>query len=136
MTNHQNNDDKNKLGNVTFYRIISYFMWKLLTSLVLMLFLNQISKFFFVYFLLPNRENFHITTFTYVKFFFISMLIDYVKLIVFQNNEGYTDKYEQLVKLVLDPKQNTFFFFINTILLIISVHMLFPSLTPLYTIEG
>jgi hypothetical protein len=114
---------KNKIQSVTYARTVSFFIWKFFIGLIFYILAIKLVQNYYISKFLLAGINFQFSFITYVKIYFISTLIVCLKVVVFQNYEEAVTKFEQTARIILDPKHQTIFFFLNSLLVIFLIRI-------------
>lgn len=126
------NDDKyiDKIRSVTNLRLITFFIWKLLIGFIILWIFTKFTENYYFSHYIMNDVKFHFDLISYLKIFFIFSCTDYSKVILFQNSEESLSRLELITKLFLEPKYQTFFLFINSVLILLQIKLFYQITKP------
>jgi hypothetical protein len=120
-------NDKNymsKIKSVTYLRILSFFLWKFIIGLIIYYLFTKFSQNYYISTYVFNKLTFHFDLYHYLELFFLFNMIDFQKIVVFQNYEEHVNNSELAVKIILEPRHQTIFLFFNSFLVAILLKLL------------
>jgi hypothetical protein len=113
-----------KLKSLTLMRAISFFIWEYFVIFFIFILFTWFTQNHYISTYILNDVKFYFYFSTFIQVFIISSVQNYLKMIVLQNYEEHVTKFELIVKLILEPKHNTLFFFLNSILVTTAITIL------------
>ncbi len=111
-----------KLRHTTNLRLLAFFIWKFIIMTICVLIFSFILKIHFIknlnwnFYLGFNPCNLYLGKFFFLKIYFISSILDWLKMIYYQKYEESFSKSDYFFKLFFFPGFNTIFFFSNFLL--------------------
>jgi hypothetical protein len=105
-----------KIKSVTNLRIFSFQIWKFIIGMISFYFFTKITQNYYVSEYLLSRIKFHFNIIDYLKLFILFAIIDYYKFVIFENYEDNTNNTQLAMRIILEPRHQTIFIMINTIL--------------------
>jgi hypothetical protein len=118
------NTYKDKIKSVSNLRILSFFIWKFFLGFVFYFFLLNFTKNYYISYYLLHGIKFHFHFTDYLKIVSLFLILDFFKIIVFQNYEEIVTNSEQTIRIILEPKHQTIFFFLNSFIISILLKIL------------
>lgn len=105
---------KEKINSISHLRQFSFFIWKLIIGLAFYFMLKVFLNNYYIlnYLLFGVRINLNFWTFIFVML--STIFLDSIKVAVFKNYDDLSAIVEQTIRLLLEPKFQTFFLFFNT----------------------
>lgn len=116
------NTYKQKLKNTINMRLFTFFLWKFLIMTTMCYLIYYIFSWEFIkglnfkFFLGFNPSDISIGKYLFLKIYFISLILDWLKIIYFQKYEENLSKYDYFFKMFFLPSYNTLFFFLHFLL--------------------
>lgn len=113
-----------KLKSVTNLKILTFFIYKLIVFFILFYCFCKFTQNYYISYYLLGKVKFYFLWWDFIKLYFVVCMIDYGKIIAFQNYEDFISTFELIIKIILEPKHNTIFLFFNSVLIMAALKIL------------
>jgi len=108
---------KQKIKSVTNLRILSFFFWKFFFGMIIYYVFVKLTQNYYVSHFLFFDTKFYFYFNQYLKLYALTTIVDYYKVIMFQNYEENFTRLELAIKIILDPRHQTIFLFLNSVIM-------------------
>jgi hypothetical protein len=113
-------DDKTyeqKIKSVTNLRLLSFFLWKFFLGMIVYYLFVKFTQLYYVSHFLLYDAKFYFKFNQYLLLYTLTTIVEYYTRIIFQNYEENYTKLELAIKIILDPRHQTIFLFLNSVIM-------------------
>jgi hypothetical protein len=115
---------KTKLKTLTNVRLVSHYLWSILFGLIILTIFTRITQGYYVSTFLTMGVKYEFSLTLFFIFWLLTAISLLVKVLVYQNYEEHLNSLELLARIILVPRYQTVFLFVNSVITTYQINIL------------